>query len=99
MFVRFQVFGSDAWVEARSDVHPGQPGITRLTLSRTGHEKSVTNLEFIDTVRVNLDAFADAVAGDAPYPITAEEKLGNIAVMEAIVESARTGRPARTKPT
>jgi predicted dehydrogenase len=95
MFVRFQVFGADAWVEARSNVHPGQPGVTTLTMSRTGQERTVQHLDFIDTVRLNLDAFADAVAGNAPYPITAEQKLGNIAVMEAIVESARTGRPAR----
>lgn len=96
MFVRSQVFGSEAWIEARSDVHPGQPGITKLTISRTGCEKVVTDLEFADTVRTNLDAFADAVAGAAPYPISTQEKLGTIAVMEAIVESVRTDRPART---
>ena len=95
MFVRSQIFGSQAWVEARSDTHPGQPGITTLTLSRTGRKKSVEALEFVDTVRVNLDAFAEAVAGRAAYPISTQEQLGNIAVMEAIVESVRTGHPAR----
>jgi len=93
MFVRCQVFGSEAWVEARSDTHPGQPGITTLTLSRTGREKQIEQLNFVDTVRINLDAFADAVAGRAAYPISAQEKLGNIAVMEAIVESVQSGRP------
>jgi predicted dehydrogenase len=95
MYVRFQAFGSKAWVEARSDTHPGQPGVTRLTLSRSGQEKSVKELEYIDTVRLNLDAFADAVRGTAPYPISDAEKLGNIAVMEAIVESVNTGQPVR----
>lgn len=95
MFVRLQVFGSQAWVEARSDTHPGQPGITRLTVSRTGSKKVSGDLEFIDTVRINLDAFADAVAGIVPYPISEQDKLGNIAVMEAIIESTRTGRPVR----
>lgn len=97
MFVRFQVFGSTGWVEARSDVHPGQPGLTRLTLSRSASDPVVRELEYVDSVRVNLDAFADAVAGRAPYPITTAEKLGNIAVMEAIVESARSGRPQRIR--
>jgi len=96
MYVRFQAFGSKAWVEARSDTHPGQPGVTKLTLARTGQEKCVKDLEYIDTVRMNLDAFADAVAGVAPYPISTADKLGNIAVMEAIVESVRSGRPIRT---
>ncbi len=95
MFVRFQVFGSEAWAEARSDVHPGQPGLTTLNVSRTGEQRIVRGLDFVDTVRINLDAFADAVAGLKPYPITTEEKLGNIAVMQAIIESAESGRPVR----
>lgn len=94
MYVRFQVFGSKAWAEALSDVHPGQPGVTRLTVSRTGEARAVHELAYVDTVKINFEAFADAVAGIAPYPISAEEKLGNIAVMEAVIHSAHTGRPA-----
>jgi predicted dehydrogenase len=94
MFVRMHVFGSDAWMEARSNVHPGQPGITRLTTSRTGERPVVDELDYIDSVAANLEAFAAAVSGTAPYPITTAEKLGNIAVMEAIIESAQTGLPA-----
>lgn len=93
MFVRFHVFGSTAWVQARSDVHPGQEGMTRLSLSRSGQGIEVRELPYRDTVLANLEAFADAIAGEAPYPFTTEEKLGNVATMEAIVESARTGKP------
>jgi predicted dehydrogenase len=81
-------------MEARSNVHPGQPGITRLTTSRTGERPVVDELDYIDSVAANLEAFAAAVSGTAPYPITTAEKLGNIAVMEAIIESAQTGLPA-----
>ncbi len=95
MFVRFHVFGSKAAVEARSDTHPGRPGVTKLALRRAGEASVVTDLDYVDTVRVNLDAFADAVNGVAPYPITNEEKLGNIAVADAIIESARTGKPVK----
>ncbi len=95
MYVRFQAFGSKAWVEARSDTHPGAPGITKFTVARTGQEHVVKDLEYVDTVRVNLDAFADAVNGVAPYPITNAEKLGNIAVVDAIIESVRTGQPIK----
>ena len=93
MYVRFQVFGSQAWAEALSDVHPGQEGITRLTVARTGEQRQVRELHSIDTVRANLQAFADAIEGRLPYPFTSAEKLGNVAVMEAIIESVRTGRP------
>ena len=93
MFVRFHVFGSDGWVEARSDVHPGEEGMTRLSVSRTNQAIETRELPYRDTVLMNLEAFADAVEGSAPYPFSREEKIGNVAVMEAIVESARTGRP------
>ena len=36
-------------------------------------------------------AFADAVAGHAPYPITPTEMLADIAALEAIGRSASTG--------
>ena len=94
MYVRFQVFGAEAWVEALSDVHPGQEGMTRLTISRTDEERQVRELTYVDTVLANLEAFADAAEGQAPYPFTRAEKLGNVAVMEAIIASARTGQPA-----
>jgi predicted dehydrogenase len=92
MFVRLHVFGSQGWAEALSDVHPAQEGITRLTVSRTGQAKQVEEFSYIDTVLANLDAFAAAVEKRAPYPFTRDEKLGNIAVMEAIIESAHTGQ-------
>ncbi len=93
MYVRFQVFGSEAWVESLSDVHPGQEGVTRLTVARSGEARQTQELHSIDTVLANLESFADAVEGRAPYPFTRAQKLGNIAVMDAIIESARTGRP------
>ncbi|MGI9258436.1 MAG: Gfo/Idh/MocA family protein, partial [Gammaproteobacteria bacterium] len=44
MYVRFQVFGADAWVEALSDVHPGAEGVTRLAVSRSGAERVSSEL-------------------------------------------------------
>jgi predicted dehydrogenase len=95
MYIRFQVFGSKAWVEARSDVHPGQDGITTLTVARSGEAKQVFELQYEDTVVRNLEAFAMAVEKRAPYPFTRAEKLGNVAVMEAIVKSAGSGSAAK----
>ena len=42
-------------------------------------------------VLANLEAFADAAEGRAPYLITQEEMVWNIAALEAVVESAATG--------
>jgi predicted dehydrogenase len=42
-----------------------------------------------------LDAFAAAIRGEAPYPIPAEEVLHGVAAFEAIVRSAATWQPVR----
>lgn len=42
----------------------------------------------VDTVALELDAFADAVSGDRPYPITQEQMVHGAAVYEAIAASA-----------
>ena len=39
----------------------------------------------------NLEAFARAVEGEIPYPITTSEMIANAAIMEAIVKSATEG--------
>jgi predicted dehydrogenase len=42
-----------------------------------------------------LEAFAAAIDGAAPYPIPPEEVLHGVAVFEAIVRSAATRQPVR----
>ena len=49
----------------------------------------------IDSVRAEIDAFADAVAGRAPYPITPSEMVNTIAAFEAVIRSMDTGTPVR----
>jgi predicted dehydrogenase len=93
MFIRFHVFGSNGWVEVRSDVHPGQKGITRLIISENTQPIRTREFDYKDTVRANLEAFAEAICNSMPYPITTEEKLGNILTMEAIIKSANSGKP------
>jgi predicted dehydrogenase len=91
-FMCFQVFGSDAWVESRDTARPDGKGVTYLTIRRRFGEPKVLEIESVDAARVNIEAFADAVEGRTPYPFTSDEKLHNIAVLEAIVASARSGK-------
>ena len=53
-------------------------GITRFSIARTGQTTEVDELNYEDTVLANLEAFADAAAGVAPYPFSREEKIGNV---------------------
>ncbi len=91
-FIRFHVFGSEQWVEVRNDTHPDTPGgIAELVLAKTGEPMKTERYEWTDTVVANLEAFADAIRGMAPYPYTSEELVHNIEVLEAIAHSAENG--------
>lgn len=92
LFLRYRVFGSDAWVESRDSTHPSELGVTTLTICRGKGEESRT-LDDIDTVRANIEAFADAVEGKQNYPFTDAQKVQNIAVLEAVIRSAESGKP------
>ena len=93
IYLRYCVFGSKAWVDVNEYHHPSEPGPTYFSVCRQdGNVDSVT-YKWEDTVRINFDAFAEACLGGSPYPFTNEEKLQNIAVFEAICNSAATGEP------
>jgi len=91
-FIRLHVFGSEAWAEVRNDTHPDTPGgIAELVVARTGKPHEVRQYDWSDTTVANLESFADAVAGVAPYPFTHEQLIHNIEVLEAITQSAESG--------
>ena len=45
-----------------------------------------------DTLRLELDEFAAACAGETQFTVTTDEAVHCIAVMEALVEAADTGQ-------
>lgn len=94
-FMRLQVFGSDAWVEARDMVRPEAKGVVRFTTCRAGSEPETREIVSIDAARANIEAFAEAAAGGAPYPIPLDEMVHNVAVLEAIVRSSESGNGCR----
>jgi len=93
LYLRYGVFGSKAWAEARDYHHPSEMGSTYFSISRKEGEVTNSTYDWEDTVRLNFDAFAEACLGGAPYPFTTEEKLQNIAVFEAICKSVESGQP------
>ena len=93
LYLRFCVFGTHAWAEYRNETHPDTPGPSTLTVQVTGQLPRVTNYDWTDSVRANLDLFAQAATGRATYPFTDMQKIGNIAILQAIVTSVAEGRP------
>lgn len=46
-------------------------------------------------VKAVMEAFADAIGGAAPYPVTHDQIIHGVAVFEAIVKSAQVGQPIK----
>ena len=82
MYLRVHAFGRDASAEAL--------GRTDLVLRRSGTEPQRLSFPPVDSARVNLEAFADAVAGRAPYPIPMSEMLDTVAAFEVIAEAVKS---------
>ncbi len=84
---RVQVFGDQGSAEALGETEC----ITRLSGGKTERKE----FQKIDSLLAEIDHFADAVTGKAPYPITPDEIVNTIGAFEAITTSIETGKPVR----
>ena len=85
---RFAVFGSKGWIDIRDKAHVEAPAGWVVTSAIAGGPITVTDVPPAEPVKDNLVAFARAVRGEAPYPITGEDLVNNITILEATIESA-----------
>lgn len=95
LFIGLRVFGSEGWAEIRNASHPDTPGPAVLTVQPKGAARWSEEHPWENAVLLNLRAFAAAIRGEAPYPITDAEKIGNVAVLEAVRDSVAHGVPVR----
>jgi len=86
-YYNFRVFGENGCAEIR-----GRDLSEFVFTPREGegerHTETGAAME-----RAELEAFADAVAGGAPYPVTADQAIQGVAVLDGIVRSAAGKRP------
>ena len=85
---RFAVFGSKGWIDIRDKAHVETPAGWVVTSAVAGGPITVTDVPPAEPVKDNLIAFARAVRGEAPYPITGEDLVNNITILEATIKSA-----------
>jgi predicted dehydrogenase len=88
---RFAVYGSKGWAEVRDKTHPEAPEGWVFTKNIRGRDKEMKTYEPANAVLANLEAFADAAAGRAPYPVPQEQMIANVSALEAIFRSAKSG--------
>ena len=84
-YYRFQIFGTEGWIELRDD--------TQLTYQPRNGTAEVVTFEPIDAERAELEGFADAIARRLPFPVSAEDAAHGVAALEAIATAARENRP------
>jgi predicted dehydrogenase len=89
---RFAAFGSKGWIDIRDKAHVETPAGWVVTSAMAGGPIETSEVGKAEPVRDNLVSVARAVRGSEPYPITAEHLVNNIALLEAIVASAKSGR-------
>jgi len=84
---RVAVYGSRGWVEIRDRTHPENPTGWDVKVALRGEPVITRFAEPAPAVRTNLEAFAQAVLGIAPYPVGQAEMLANVATLQAIMQS------------
>jgi len=80
---RVQLFGTSQWVHMR-DEH------LLDVCDSAGTVRSLT-FDLVDTLKLELEAFADAIEGRLDYPVSLSHALHGVAATEAILESAANG--------
>jgi len=89
---RFAVYCSKGWIDVRDKSHPSTPQGWTLTKVVSGDQRTTREYPPASSVLANLEAFSDAAEGRAPYPITQDEMIATVSGLEAIIESAATGK-------
>jgi predicted dehydrogenase len=97
-YLNLVVFGSEAWVEVINHTHPDTPGPVTLTVQHRDGRRESRDYEWTDTVRANLESFARAAEGKGDYIFTDAQKIGNVAVLEAVTRSVATNAPVPVAP-
>lgn len=84
---RVHVFGTKGWLEMRGD--------TELVACGLEGKPERIALPAIDREQATLEAFADTVAAKKPFMVPPEQAVNGIAVLEAVVASAASGKPVQ----
>ena len=89
---RFTVYGAKGWIDVRDKAHVESPDGWIVTTGLAGKPITTVEVPPAEPVKDNLVAFARAVRGTSAYPITADQLVNNIALLEAVFASALSGK-------
>jgi predicted dehydrogenase len=93
------VFGKNGIAETARpslDTFRFMPVATQGGPHATAQPEIIENKGF-NLVKASVEAFAAAAQGQAPFPVTHDQILHGVAVFEAVVKSAGTGKPVKVR--
>jgi predicted dehydrogenase len=85
LYWRVHVFGTDGSAEVLDEL--------TMILRKSGSEPQRMTYPATDVLRAELDAFADAVENNAPFPVPEAEVLATLSAFEAALQSMKSGLP------
>ena len=88
---RFAVYGNKGWAEVRDKAHPEAPEGWNLTVTKRNSPAQTIAFPPAKAVLANLEAFADAAAARAPYPVPHDQMIANVSALEAVFRSVKSG--------
>lgn len=80
---RFHVAGSEGWAEMRGEI--------TLATCKLRQQPEITEFDYVDIEKAELEAFADMVQEGAEYPVPIEDVVHGVEILEATVASAESG--------
>jgi predicted dehydrogenase len=89
---RFAAYGTKGWIDIRDRAHVEAPDGWVVTKGQTGKPITTTEVGKAEAVLTNLEAFANAVKAGGTYPITGEEMINNISLLESIIKGSKSGQ-------
>ena len=82
--------GTEARIEIEIPVNTAPDAATRIWLhSKTGTEEMV--FEAVDQYTLQGDAFSKAILNHTPVPLSLEDAINNMKVIEAVFQSSEKG--------
>ncbi len=90
-YQRMSIFGDRGWIENREISNVDVPDPATLVWRGMDDEIRTQTYKMTETVKLNIESWADAVMGKAPYRFTNQEILHNVQILETIVRSIESG--------
>ena len=88
-YCRLSAFGDKMWAEVRDLKHPMFKAETELSFCKIGAEPKKELFPATDIIKCNLEDWALATQGKSNYRFTNQEKIENVAILEAMDKSIR----------